>query len=175
MLLPALGKKELKVCVGKAAQLPAEAEILLFTSVWWLGKSQFQIQTPLSRLRTKTPLPLFTLRNQDELVLGLGRLAFIAVHRFGALRSVIWLVELPGWSLRVLPSQPGGQPRPPGDGSRDSSAPCPPPRPSAGGCAGEGWPALPVLGGTGSAGSAATEGWAVGSGQREHRAQAGCG
>lgn len=76
------------------------------------GGSQLQIQLPLSRLRTKLhPAALSHPfgENQDEPSLRLGRLVFISICRFGALRSVTCLVVLPGRSLREVPSQPGGR------------------------------------------------------------------
>lgn len=115
------------------------------------GGSQLQIQLPLSRLRTKLhPAALSHPfgENQDEPSLRLGRLVFISICRFGALRSVTCLVVLPGRSLREVPSQPGGaqgQPRPPGDGRwwGQGKALSPVPHPSAGGCVGEVWLPLP--------------------------------
>ena len=118
---PGLGKKELKDCVGRAAQLPADAEIYLFLHQCSMaGESQFQIQMLLCRPRMKlhpTALIHPLGENQDELSSGLGRWVFISVCWFGALWSVPCPVVLPGWSLRELPSQPGDGGSPdPGDG-----------------------------------------------------------
>lgn len=124
LLLPGLGKKELKVCTGKAAQLPAEAE------------KDPALSSPVSdgpgsassRFKWRFRLPSCTLSaHQDELSLGPGWCLFVC--RFGALQSTTCLVVCPGWALRVVGT----------GGARALSLLL---RPSAGGYAGEGWQPL---------------------------------